>query len=91
MEIGGKTEQKGTLNCLTFKTYRGKECTLGVDAGIPFSHTFEGHTFGSFSGGHRDYVDSLQIKVLPVPQEFLNQFKPILINLHMNNKPVLST
>jgi len=87
LEISGRAGD--WLDKLSFVTYRGKTATFGGNGGKEFSHRFEGHTFGAFSGGHRDYLDFLEIPIIPVPQEFLAQFKPIQVNVSLNQGPVV--
>lgn len=70
-----------------FSTYRGKVASLGVDDGIEFKHTFKNHTFGAFTGGYRDYLDFLTIPIIPVPKKFLEELKPIKINVTVNAHP----
>ncbi len=47
------------LSRIHFTTYRGKTITLGGNEGVDFHYKFDGHTFGAFNGGHRDYIDFL--------------------------------
>jgi hypothetical protein len=81
LEISGHLSEKG-ITRLTFQTYRGKVGTYGSDEGVPFLHRFDGFTFGAFSGGHRDYLQHLEVLVHPVPKQFLDELtRPVQVNL----------
>ena len=82
-EISGHTTEKG-ITRLTFTTYRGKVGTYGGDEGTPFIHKFPGSTFGAISGGFRDHLEHLEFQVCPAPASFLAEFKPIQINVRIN-------
>lgn len=84
-EISGHTTEKG-ITRITFSTYRGKEGTYGSDQGEPFIYKFEGHTFGAFAGGFKDHLKHLEITVCPVPVQFLDEFRPINVNVIIYNE-----
>lgn len=64
-----------------FSTYRGKIGVYGAsqpsEASVHFSYKFHGFTFGTVNIGYRDFIDSMEFLVFPVPPQFLKELNPI--------------
>jgi len=69
LEISGRAGE--WLDRISFITYRGKTASFGGSGGEEFHYRFDGFTFGAFIGGHRDYIDFLEIPIIPVPSDFM--------------------
>lgn len=67
-EIAGHYDNANGHICrLTFTSYRGKIGNYGSDLGTPFKHSFNNMTFGPFNSGFKDYLDFLDVPVIPCP------------------------
>jgi hypothetical protein len=58
---------KEKLARITFSTYRGKTGNYGSDLGTPFTYKFPNMTFGPFTSGFRDFIEFMDIPVIPAP------------------------
>lgn len=68
LEIAGRSSE--VLDFLVLKTYRGKYVEAGGAGGSPFSFRFINQTFGPFAGMTSDYINFLEIPIIPIPKEF---------------------
>lgn len=65
LEISGFAGAR--VNHLAFRTYKGHHAGFGPKEGVHFAYQFDGHTFGSVSGGYEKNLDFIKVHVNELP------------------------